>query len=152
MILKHVLTIGNVDDISKLYIFDNFWNVEHISKLYIFDNFGSLDCPSVFIYHSNALRTLKHKWYGHINYILWQHHWGSFYKYTSSHTLAPCSLLIVSPCVVYFLILSLGSSTSWLPIFMNSKDVLKFYFLKIKSEVCNMILAFKTLVKNKSKH
>ena len=46
---KHVLATGIVDDITKLYKFDNF---------------GS----SFFVAHSNDLRKLWHERFGHINY------------------------------------------------------------------------------------
>jgi hypothetical protein len=50
---KHVLATGIVDDITRLYKFDNF---------------GSSSFPSVFVAHSDDLRKLWHEWFGHLNY------------------------------------------------------------------------------------
>jgi hypothetical protein len=50
---KHVLATIIVDDITKLYKFDNF---------------GSSSFPSVFVSHSDDLRKLWHEWFGHLNY------------------------------------------------------------------------------------
>jgi hypothetical protein len=50
---KHVLTIGIVDDITRLYKFDNF---------------GSSSFPSIFVAHSDDLRKLWHERFGHLNY------------------------------------------------------------------------------------
>jgi hypothetical protein len=50
---KHVLATGIVDDITRLYKFDNF---------------GSSSFPSVFVAHSDDLSKLWHEQFGHINY------------------------------------------------------------------------------------
>jgi hypothetical protein len=50
---KHVLTNAIVDDITRLYKFDNF---------------GSSYFPSVFVAHSDDLSKLCHERFGHINY------------------------------------------------------------------------------------
>jgi hypothetical protein len=50
---KHVLATGIVDDITKLYKFDNF---------------GSSDFSSFFVAHSDDLRKLWHERFGHLNY------------------------------------------------------------------------------------
>jgi hypothetical protein len=50
---KHVLATGIVDDITRLYKFDNF---------------GSSSFPSVFVAHSDDLRKLWHERFGHLNY------------------------------------------------------------------------------------
>jgi hypothetical protein len=49
---KHVLATGIVDDITKLYKFDNF---------------GSSYFSSFFFAHSNDLSKLWHEWFGHLN-------------------------------------------------------------------------------------
>jgi hypothetical protein len=51
---KHVLATGIVDDITRLYNFDNF---------------GSTAFSSVFVAHSDDLSKLWHEWFGHINYF-----------------------------------------------------------------------------------
>jgi hypothetical protein len=51
---KHVLTTGiGVDDITRLYKFDNF---------------GPSSFPSIFLAHSDDLRKIWHEWFGHLNY------------------------------------------------------------------------------------
>jgi hypothetical protein len=50
---NHVLAIGIVDDITRLYKFDNF---------------GSSSFSSVFVAHSDDLSKLWHEWFGHLNY------------------------------------------------------------------------------------
>jgi hypothetical protein len=50
---KHVLETGIVDDITRLYKFDNF---------------GSSSFSSVFFARSDDLRKLWHEWFGHLNY------------------------------------------------------------------------------------
>jgi hypothetical protein len=50
---RHVLTIGIVDDITKLYKFDNF---------------GSSSFPSIFVTHNNDLTKLWHEHFGHLKY------------------------------------------------------------------------------------
>jgi hypothetical protein len=50
---KHVLTTGIVDDITRLYKFDNF---------------GSSLFPSVFVAHSDDLSKLWHEQFDHLNY------------------------------------------------------------------------------------
>jgi hypothetical protein len=50
---KNVLATGIVDDITRLYNFDNF---------------GSSSFPSVFIFHSDDLRKLWHERFVHLNY------------------------------------------------------------------------------------
>ena len=52
--LKHVLATGIVDDITRLYKFDNF---------------GSSSFSSVFVTHSDDLRKLWHERFGHLNYF-----------------------------------------------------------------------------------
>jgi hypothetical protein len=50
---KHVLTTWIVDDIIRLYKFDNF---------------GSSSFPSVFVAHNNDFIKLWNEWFGHLNY------------------------------------------------------------------------------------
>jgi hypothetical protein len=50
---QHVLATGIVDDITRLYKFDNF---------------RSSSFPSIFVAHSDYLRKLWHAWFGHLNY------------------------------------------------------------------------------------
>jgi hypothetical protein len=50
---KHVLAIQIVDDITRLYKFDNF---------------GSTYFPSFFVSHSDDLSKLWNEWFGHLNY------------------------------------------------------------------------------------
>ena len=50
---QNVLATGNVDDITRLYKFNNF---------------GSLHFSSVFVAHSDNLRKLWHERFGHLNY------------------------------------------------------------------------------------
>ena len=50
---KHVLATGIVDDITRLYKFDNF---------------GSSSFSSVFVAHSDDLSKLWHERFGHLNY------------------------------------------------------------------------------------
>jgi hypothetical protein len=50
---KHVIATRIVDDITRLYKFDNF---------------GSSSFSSVFVAHSDDLRKLWHEWFGHLNY------------------------------------------------------------------------------------
>jgi hypothetical protein len=43
--------------------------VDDITKLYKFDNFGSSSFPSVFVAHDNDLSKLWHERFGHLNYL-----------------------------------------------------------------------------------
>jgi hypothetical protein len=99
---KHVLATGIVDDITRLYKFDNF---------------GSSSFSSVFVAHSDDLSKLWHEQFGHLDYrslqqlcnqqmvtglppvscrdgvcvscVLNKHHRDSFDKRASWHTLGP---------------------------------------------------------------
>jgi hypothetical protein len=42
--------------------------VDNINRLYKFNNFGSSSFSSVFVSHSDDLRKLCHEWFGHLNY------------------------------------------------------------------------------------
>jgi hypothetical protein len=103
---KHVLATGIVDDITRLYKFDNF---------------GSSSFPSVFVAHSDDLRKLWHERFGHLNYhslqqlcnqhmvtglplvscrdgvcvscVLGKHHRDNFDKHASWHTSTPLQLV-----------------------------------------------------------
>jgi hypothetical protein len=50
---KHILATGIVDDITRLYNFDNF---------------GSSYFSLVFVAHSDDLNKIWHEWFGHLNY------------------------------------------------------------------------------------
>jgi hypothetical protein len=50
---KHVLKTGIVDNITRLYKFENF---------------GSSYFPLVFVAHNDDLSKLWHEWFGHLNY------------------------------------------------------------------------------------
>jgi hypothetical protein len=104
--LKNVLAIEIVDDITRLYKFDNF---------------GSSYFSSVFVAHSDDLRKLWHEQFGHLNYrslkqlcnqqmviglplfscrdgvcagfVLDKHHQHNFEKRTSWHALGPLQLV-----------------------------------------------------------
>jgi hypothetical protein len=108
---KHVLTTGNVDDITRLYNFDNF---------------GSSYFSSIFIAHSNDLSQLWHERCGHLNYrslqqlcnqqmvtgvplvscrdgvcagcVLDKHHQDNFDKHASWHASGPLQLVHSDLC------------------------------------------------------
>jgi hypothetical protein len=143
---KHVLATGIVDDITRLYKFDNF---------------GSSSFSSVFVAHSDDLRKLWHEWFGHLNYrslqqlcnqqmvtglppvscrdgvcvgcVLDKHHRDSFDKRASWHASGPLQLVHSDLC---------GPLSS--PSFSGCKYFLTFiddfsrrtwvYFLKLKSK------------------
>jgi transposase InsO family protein len=161
---KHVLATGIVDDITRLYKFDNF---------------GSSYFSSVFVAHSDDLRKLWHERFGHLNYrslqklcnqqmvtglplvscrdgvcvscVLDKHHRDSFEKHASWHASGPLQLVHSDLC---------GPLSS--PSFSGCKYFLTFiddfsrrtwvYFLKLKSEVFDKFLAYKALVEKKSGH
>jgi hypothetical protein len=155
---KHVLATGIVDDITRLYRFDNF---------------GSSTLPSVFVAHSDDLSKLWHERYGHLNYrslqqlckqkmvtglplvscrdgvcsgcVLDKHHRDSFEKHASWHASGPLQLVHSDLCgplpsasfsgYKYFLtFIDDYSRRTWV------------YFLKLKSEVFNKFLAYKAFV------
>ena len=94
---QHIVAIGSVDDITRLYKFDNF---------------GSSSLPSVFVAHSDDVSRLWHEQFGHLNFrsllnlckekkvtglpmvsckngvcsgcVLGKHHWDSFEKHASA--------------------------------------------------------------------
>jgi hypothetical protein len=143
---KHVLASEIVDDITRLYKFENFW---------------SSSFPLVFVSHSDDLRKLWHERFGHLNYrslqqlcnrnmvtglplvscrdgvcvggVLGKHHRDSFDKHASWHASTPLQL-------VHSDLHGLLSS----PSFSGCKHLLNFiddfskctwvYFLKLKSE------------------
>ena len=147
--------------------------VDDITKLYKFNKFGSSPFPSVFVAHSDNLSKLWHEQFGHLNYcsmqqlcknnmvtilpmvsckdgvcsgcVLGKHHQDSFDKRASWHALVPLELVHSDLCGPL-------SSAS----FFGFKYFLTFiddysrctwvYFLKLKSEVFNMFLAYKSLV------
>jgi hypothetical protein len=161
---KHVLATGIVDDITRLYKFDNF---------------GSSSFSSVFVAHSDDLRKLWHERFGHLNYrslqqlcnqqmvtglplvscrdgvcvgcVLGKHHRDSFDKRASWHASGPLQLVHSDLC---------GPLSS--PSFSGCKYFLTFiddfsrrtwvYFLKLKSKVFDKFLAYKALVEKQSGH
>jgi hypothetical protein len=89
--LKHVLATGIVDDITKLYKFDNF---------------GSSSFPSVFVAHIDDLSKLWHERFGHLNYR-------SLQQLCSQHMVASLPLVscrdgVCVGCVLKFQQTSLG--------------------------------------------
>jgi transposase InsO family protein len=161
---KHVLATGIVDDITRLYKFDNF---------------GSSTFSSVFVAHSDDLRKLWHERFGHLNYrslqqlcnqqmvtglplvscrdgvcagcVLDKHHRDSFDKRASWHASGPLQLVHSDLC---------GPFSS--PSFSGCKYFLTFiddfsrrtwvYFLKLKRKVFDKFLAYKALVEKQSGH
>jgi hypothetical protein len=63
---KHILAIGIVNDITRLYKFDNF---------------GSSLFPSIFVAHSDDLNKISHEQFGHLNYRLLQQLWNQHVDY-----------------------------------------------------------------------
>ena len=161
---QNVLANGTVDDITKLYKFNNF---------------GSSPFPSVIVAHSDNLNKLWHEWFGHWNYrslqqlckdnmvngllmvsckdgvcsscVLEKHNRDSFDKHGSWHVLTPLELVHSDFCgplpsasflgFKYFLtLIDDYSRHTWA------------YFLKFRSEVFNMFLAYKALVEKQSGH
>jgi hypothetical protein len=161
---KHVLATEIVDDITRLYKFENF---------------GSSSFSSVFVSHSDELRKLWHEWFSHLNYhslqqlcnqqmvigfplvscrdgvcagcVIDKHHRYSFDKCASWYTLGPLQLVHSDLC---------GPLSS--PSFSGCKYFLTFidgfsrhtwvYFLKLKSKVFDKFLAYKALVEMQSRH
>jgi hypothetical protein len=161
---KHVLATGIVDDITRLYKFDNF---------------GSSTFSSVFVAHSDDLSKLWHERFGHLNYrslqqlcnqqmvtglplvscrdgvcvscVLDKHHRDNFDKRASWHASGPFQLVHSDLC---------GPFSS--PSFSGCKYFLTFiddfsictwvYFLKLKSKVFDKFLAYKALVEKQSGH
>jgi hypothetical protein len=161
---KHVLATGIVDDITRLYKFDNF---------------GSSSFSSVFVAHSDDLSKLWHEQFGHLNYcslqqlcnqqmvtglplvscrdgvcvgcVLGKHHQDSFDKHASWHASGPLQLVhsdlsgpLSSPsfsgCKYFLTFIDDFSKRIWV------------YFLKLKSEVFDKFLAYKALVEKQSGH
>ena len=161
---KHVIATGIVDDVTRLYKFDNF---------------GSSTLPSIFITHSDDLSKLCYEGFGHLNYrslqklckdnmviglplvsckdgvysgcVLGKHHRDSFDKCASWHASSPLQLVhsdlcgplpsaSFSGCKYFLTFIDDFSRRTWV------------YFLKLKSEVFDMFLAYKALVEKKSGH
>jgi transposase InsO family protein len=161
---KHVLAIEIVDDITRLYKFDNF---------------GSSFFSSVFVTHSDDLSKLWHEQFGHVNYlslqqlcnqqmvtglppvscrdgvfvgcVLGKHHQDSFDKRASWHASSPLQLVhndlcgplsspSISGCKYFLTFIDDFSRRTWV------------YFLKLKSEVFDEFLAYKALVEKQFGH
>jgi hypothetical protein len=161
---KHVLATRIVDDITRLYKFDNF---------------GSSSFSSAFFAHSDDLSKLWHERFGHLNYrslqqlcnqqmvtslplvscrdgvciscVLDKHHQDSFDKSASWNALGRLQLVHSDLC---------GPLSS--PSFSGCKYFLTFiddfsrrtwvYFLKLKREFFDKFLAYKALVEKQSRH
>jgi hypothetical protein len=80
---KHVLATGIVDDITRLYKFDNF---------------GSSSFPSVFVAHSDDLSNIWHEWFGHLNYLLLQQLCNQ--QMVTGHPLVSCRDGVCANCVL----------------------------------------------------
>jgi hypothetical protein len=161
---KHVLATRIVDDITRLYKFENF---------------GSSSFSSVLVAHSDDLRKLWHERFGHLKYhsfqqlysqqmvislplvscrdgfyascVLGKHHRDSFDKCASWHASGPLHLVhsdLFSPlsspsffgCNYFLTFIDEFSRCTWV------------YFLKIKSKVFFTFLSYKALVEKKSEH
>jgi hypothetical protein len=157
---KHVLATRIVDDITRLYKFDNF---------------GSSDFSSVFVAHSDDLSKLWHEWFGQLKYcslqqlcnqhmvtglplvscrdgvcsgcVIDKHHQDSFDKRASWRASGPLQLVhndlsgpLSSPsfsgCKYFLTFIDDFSIRTWV------------YFLKLKSEVFDKFLAYKALVES----
>jgi hypothetical protein len=155
---KHILATGIANDITRLYMFDNF---------------GSSSFSSFFVSHSDDLKKLWHEYFCHLNYrslqqicnqhmvsglplvscidgvfsgcVLDKHHRDSFDKCASWHALCPLHLFhsdlcgpLYSPsfsrCKYFLTFLDEFSRRTWV------------YFLKLKREVFDMFLAYKAFV------
>jgi hypothetical protein len=161
---KHVIATGIVDDITRLYKFDNF---------------GSSSFSSVFVAHSDDLSKLWHERFVHLNYrslqqlcnqhmvigiplvscrdgvfvgcVLGKHHRDSFEKHASWHASGPLQLVhsdlcgpLSSPsfsgCNYFLIFIDDFSRRTWV------------YFLKLQSEVFDKFLAYKALVEKQYGH
>jgi hypothetical protein len=153
--------------------------VDDITRLYRFDNFRSSSFPLVFFSHSDDLSKIWHARFGNLNYlslqqlcnqymvtdlplvsckdgvcagfVLGKHHRDNFYKRASWHTSGPLQLVHSDLC---------GPLSS--PSFSGYKYFLTFiddfsrrtwvYFLKLKSEFFDKFLAYRALVEKQSGH
>jgi transposase InsO family protein len=147
--------------------------------LYKFDNFVSSSFPSVFVAHSDDLSKLWHEWFGHLNYCLWQqlcnqhmvtglplvsfrdgvcvgcvlgkHYRDNFDKCASWHASTPLQLVHSDLCGMFS-----SASFSGCKYFLTFIDEFSrctwVYFLIHKSEVFDMFLDYKALVKKQFGH
>jgi hypothetical protein len=159
---QHIVATGSVDDITRSYNFDNF---------------GSSSLPSEFVAHSDDVSRLWHERFGHLNYrslqnlckekmvtclpmvsckdgvcsdcVLRKHHRESFDKRASWHASAPLQLVHSDlycplPAVSF-------SGFKYFLTFIDDYSIRTWvYFLKLKSEVFDMFLAYKALVEKQS--
>jgi hypothetical protein len=123
--LEHVLATRIIDDITRLYKFDNF---------------GSSSFPSTFVAHSDDLSKLLHERFGHLNYhslqklcnqhmvtiiplvsckdgvcfscVLEKHYRDSFDKCASWHTSTPFQLVHSELCGLFLLLFFMGAIIS----------------------------------------
>jgi hypothetical protein len=161
---KHVLSTGIVDDITRLYKFDNF---------------GSSYFPSIFVSRSDHLSKIWHERFFHLNYrslpqlcnqqmviglplsswrdgfcvgcVIEKQHQDSFEKRASWHASGPLRLVHIdlygpfsspyfSGCKCFLTFIDDFSRCTWV------------YFLKIKRNVFDKFLAYKALVEKQFGH
>ena len=155
---QNVLATGTVDDITRLYIFNNF---------------SSSPFPSVFVAHSDNLSKLWHEWFGHLNYhslqhlckdntmtsipmvsckdgicfgcVLGKHHQDNFDKRASWHASIPLELVHSDLCGP-LPFASFSGFKNFLTFIDDYSIRTWVYFLKLKRELFNMFLAYKALV------
>jgi hypothetical protein len=141
--------------------------------LYKFNNFGSSTLPSVFVAHNDEVSKLWHERFGHLNYrslqnlckenmvtglpmvscrdgvcsgcVLGKHHRDSFEKRASWHASAPLQLVHSDLCGP-LPVVSFSGYKYFLTFIDDFSRRTWVYFLKLKSEVFNMFLAFKAFV------
>ena len=157
---KHILATGIADDSTRL------------SK---FENFGSSSLPSVFVAHNDDVSKIWHERFGQLNYhslqtlckenmvtglpmvsfrdgvcsrcVLRKHHWDSFDKRASWHASTPLQLVYNDLCVPLPDV-SFSGYKCFLTFIDDFSRGTWVYFLKLKSEVFNMFLAFKAFLRN----
>ena len=148
-------------------------SVDDITKLYKFDNFGSSFLPSVFVSHSDEVIRIWHERFGHLNYrslqnlckekmitglpmvsckdgvcsncVLGKHHRDSFEKRASWHASTPLQLVHSDLCGPLPTI-SISSFKYFLTFIDYYSIHTWVYFLKLKRKVFDMFLSYKALV------
>jgi len=161
---RQILAIGIVDDSTRLYKFNNF---------------GSSTLSSIFFAQNDEVSKLWHERFGHLNYrslqnlckenmviglpmvscrdgvcsgcVLEKHHRDGFEKCTSWHALTPLQLVHSDLCDP-LRVVSFSSYKYFLTFIDDFSRCTWVYFLKLKSEVFNIFLAFKAFIDKKSGH
>ena len=147
--------------------------------LYKFNNFGSSPFPLFFVAHSDNLSKLWHDRFGHLNYlslqqlckdnmvigllmvsckdgvcsscVLKKQHQDSFDKRASWHASVPLEIVHSDLCGT--LPSASFSGFKYFLTFIDDYSIRTWvYFLKPKSEVFNMFLAYKALIEKQSGH